>query len=593
MRDRLASPMNATDIRKAVQRQIDRAKPILGIFGPEIALRVIYDNVTRVRDPTKDFEALRAVLRELKNCFAALQETTPRRTEEWLALANELGLNDIERVLVAAAALSRMPHETVWTHFFLTESLNRLVLSGVTAARVPCIFHALLTLMQRHGDRAHEALPHAVLARELGALAPRDAVGEGIAAILRGSDLPYHQVIAAARTLGIADGPAPALLPSPVGRPDINYLKSIADQCDLTSLQHVSAVRAADATEVSKKTVIDAETRNPPVPHGDSNYYLFRDAGKPVELPPISVYEIHQGTISFDLDRREFYVFDATERCIGDLSWGLNPFIDAKRHRVDRPLAVLGDRFSGPMNICHFLLDHFARIAIYQKYTDEAFLCLFEDHQYFQEIARIAGFTERIFRAEARRYSVTAERLLVSSNLVEDFRHPGHLCASWTLDFLRQRLVPTLGVGNRRKLYISRADARTRNIVNQAEVEAMLSRCGFEAVTLGHVSAAMQIELFQTASHVVGVHGAGLTNVLFAPPGAKVLEILPPFVATQDYWLLCAQAGHFYRALIAEDPEFPRPDYRKWSHHPEYNDRNLIVPLDRLKAALDSMDQDP
>lgn len=166
MRDRLASPMNATDIRKAVQRQIDRAKPILGIFGPEIALRVIYDNVTRVRDPTKDFEALRAVLRELKNCFAALQETTPRRTEEWLALANELGLNDIERVLVAAAALSRMPHETVWTHFFLTKSLNRLVLSGVTAARVPCIFHALLTLMQRHGDRAHEALPHAVLARE-------------------------------------------------------------------------------------------------------------------------------------------------------------------------------------------------------------------------------------------------------------------------------------------------------------------------------------------------------------------------------------------------------------------------------------------
>ena len=42
-----------------------------------------------------------------------------------------------------------------------------------------------------------------------------------------------------------------------------------------------------------------------------------------------------------------------------------------------------------------------------------------------------------------------------------------------------------------------------------------------------------QVELFRTASHVIGAHGAGLTNVLFAPSNLKILEIRPVFSSGQ------------------------------------------------------------
>ena len=36
-----------------------------------------------------------------------------------------------------------------------------------------------------------------------------------------------------------------------------------------------------------------------------------------------------------------------------------------------------------------------------------------------------------------------------------------------------------------------------------------------------------QVELFSSTSHVIGAHGAGLTNVIFAPFDVKILEIRP------------------------------------------------------------------
>ena len=42
-----------------------------------------------------------------------------------------------------------------------------------------------------------------------------------------------------------------------------------------------------------------------------------------------------------------------------------------------------------------------------------------------------------------------------------------------------------------------------------------------------------QVELFRTASHVIAAHGAGLTNVLFAPADVRILEIRPELSSGQ------------------------------------------------------------
>jgi capsular polysaccharide biosynthesis protein len=103
------------------------------------------------------------------------------------------------------------------------------------------------------------------------------------------------------------------------------------------------------------------------------------------------------------------------------------------------------------------------------------------------------------------------------------------------------------------------------------------------------MTARQQMRVFGEASHVVGVHGAGLTNVLFCAPGTRVLEILPALCAAPSYWVLSTQIGHRYHAVVADDPELPRPDYSTWSHRVEYNNRDLVMPAERLLAALEVM----
>jgi len=66
------------------------------------------------------------------------------------------------------------------------------------------------------------------------------------------------------------------------------------------------------------------------------------------------------------------------------------------------------------------------------------------------------------------------------------------------------------------KVFISRADAGRRRIQNQEEVLDHLQERGFESYELTKLSFPEQVALFAQADEVVGVHGAGLANIMFA-----------------------------------------------------------------------------
>ncbi len=53
------------------------------------------------------------------------------------------------------------------------------------------------------------------------------------------------------------------------------------------------------------------------------------------------------------------------------------------------------------------------------------------------------------------------------------------------------------------------------------------------------------------ASVVAGPFGAGLTNMIFAPPGATLIDLQDSTYAPRMwYWNLCCQSGHRYRTLV-------------------------------------------
>ena len=61
----------------------------------------------------------------------------------------------------------------------------------------------------------------------------------------------------------------------------------------------------------------------------------------------------------------------------------------------------------------------------------------------------------------------------------------------------------------------------------------LLRNHNFRKVHLEQMTIMEQVELFRTASHVIAAHGAGLTNVLFAPADARILEIRPELSSGQ------------------------------------------------------------
>jgi capsular polysaccharide biosynthesis protein len=127
------------------------------------------------------------------------------------------------------------------------------------------------------------------------------------------------------------------------------------------------------------------------------------------------------------------------------------------------------------------------------------------------------------------------------------------LASAGFVDFMRSLIMEGYGLAEparRRRLYVSRADAKLRRITNESDLLPKLAKQGFEAVVPGTLPLREQVELFMGAEAIAGPHGAGLANLLFAPSGARVLEILPSSMMREHYFLLSISMGQAYRALI-------------------------------------------
>jgi len=101
-----------------------------------------------------------------------------------------------------------------------------------------------------------------------------------------------------------------------------------------------------------------------------------------------------------------------------------------------------------------------------------------------------------------------------------------------SLGLLEKSFLPRSVGKNGRKLYISRRDSGNRRLENEDEVENLIASHGFEIVSLTSMPIAEQIELFAGATHVIGAHGAGLTNIVFCKPVTRILEIhMLPYIS--------------------------------------------------------------
>lgn len=124
----------------------------------------------------------------------------------------------------------------------------------------------------------------------------------------------------------------------------------------------------------------------------------------------------------------------------------------------------------------------------------------------------------------------------------------------WTLNVLRDRILPHISTQEAypERIYISRADATYRKVLNEAELVKHLEVEGFVSVGLAERSVVEQATLFHHAKVIIAAHGSSLTNLVFCRPGTVVIELTSPNYIRPYYWDISRQLGLHHLIAYAE-----------------------------------------
>ncbi len=125
-----------------------------------------------------------------------------------------------------------------------------------------------------------------------------------------------------------------------------------------------------------------------------------------------------------------------------------------------------------------------------------------------------------------------------------------------------------------RRIFLSRARDTHLRYINETQVEAYLKSSDFETLYPGELTVAQQVEAFSQAAVVVGT-GAAMTNILFAPPGARVLQLLEPSLPGHSYWTMCEALGHEFWYIFGETIPNPSGEHA-----------DMLVSLEKLQQTL-------
>ena len=255
-----------------------------------------------------------------------------------------------------------------------------------------------------------------------------------------------------------------------------------------------------------------------------------------------------------------FAVIDARDRVLHEFSQGREESARGGNYafeevRLRKPLRVAGrslllDARTHSQNYFHWLIEalprvEFARTAGWKVADFDHVLVSRARSPFHTETLGIAGIDPSKIVDTSAHPHVECDELVAVSDL-RMFAYDATIAA------LRRFFAPQIAAGEakpRLRIFVSRADATSRLIVNEEVVFARLAPLGFTRMTLGGRSVAEQAELFAQAEIVVAAHGAALSNLVFCPRGTTVVEIHYPRYTLGLYWQIAERLGLRYGAV--------------------------------------------
>jgi capsular polysaccharide biosynthesis protein len=292
--------------------------------------------------------------------------------------------------------------------------------------------------------------------------------------------------------------------------------------------------------------------------------------------PSKTVAQFHPGFIFSQADTRNAFVvkldqgrvwgdtatsavITAHNELLTDISTGCAELVLSSRklppiHHINGTVAFLSVRWGAVFY--HWMYDVLPGIHLIQKSgidLDSIDYFVFNNYHfaYQKETLELLGIPEHKIIQSVDKPYIQAKKLIVPA---PNFFQNNTATPEWMCKFLKQQFIPeeAKNITANRRIYISRENAASRNVVNQDELMKRLEFLNFESVVLESLTISEQAVLMASASVVLAPHGAGLSNIVFCQPGTKVIELFAPTYVPPCYRIISNICGleHYY--LIGE-----------------------------------------
>jgi hypothetical protein len=212
----------------------------------------------------------------------------------------------------------------------------------------------------------------------------------------------------------------------------------------------------------------------------------------------------------------------------------------------------------------HWVMEYLPKLRyleLYSEQTGEEPLILLESDPpgFVYDTLETAGYdTDHCTEWNLDEASVSTLVLSTHRPHVFDYRrpdrseyNPSRADLRWLRDRMRTRsLTSESDHPKPERIYVSRQKARRgRKILNFDEALDILERYGFESYVLEDYSFEEQVNLCSEAEVIMGPHGAGLLQCIFADDSV-VAELFPDSVIKPHFYYLAEIFGHEYRSQV-------------------------------------------
>ena len=218
-----------------------------------------------------------------------------------------------------------------------------------------------------------------------------------------------------------------------------------------------------------------------------------------------------------------------------------------KRNEIILPMAI-SLRDTGEENYFHFYNDVLSKLLLLRDHSmlDQAAHIvisqrLWEKH-YFQT------FLNKTWLGQLKWYVQQHDEWVRTKHVIfcKPYTHTKKFLAE-LVDLVKPAFP---GVSNN-KILLTRGPGSLRFIENEAEIFSVLQKYGFQKIDTNSLTLKEQIDLFYSASDVVAIHGAGITNIIFRKGAPlRLLELFHRNEYLPFHYIMLARIFGFGYAAI-------------------------------------------